>query len=180
MAKKNNVPNPSYEELGYYFIRVGGFFVQNGILMDNETRQPVMYPSYKGPQYIAYPPQANTSPNANVISLDVMRNTKVIEFLFNFWCSKQPYTNEKYIKYSNLYRTEAQPKGFPKSYVKACVCEADGSGESWMVESEMMNNDALAFASIMTQVEELDEEELKKLNKLYDNYVLEAPVYGKF
>ena len=103
MAKKNNAPNPSYEELGYYFIRVGGFFVQNGILMDNESRQPIMYPSYKGPQYIAYPPQANTSPNVNVISLDVMRNTKVIEFLFNFWCSKQPYTNEKYIKYSNLY-----------------------------------------------------------------------------
>ena len=49
-----------------------------------------------------------------------------------------------------------------------------------MVNTEKMNNDALAFASIMTQVEELDEKELVELNKKYDNYVLEAPVYGKF
>ena len=180
MVKSNKAQNnPSFEDLGYYFIRVGGFYVQNGVIMDNESRKPVMYPSYKGPQYIAYPPQNSVSA-INMISLDVMRNTKVVEFLYNFWCSKQPYTNEKLIKFSNLYRTEATANSFPKSYVSACVCNSDGSGESWMITTEKMNNDALAFASIMTQVEELDEEELVELNKKYDNYVLEAPVYGKF
>lgn len=163
-------PHINQRDLAYYFLSVAGFNVINGIVIDGDTKQPILHQTHNGPKYIYYNPDGKIN-TYSMIELDVSKNNKVIETLFNYWCGKQRVFNNYYIKYFNIYHknNNKHSKDMRSEVIIWYKNIVDGNpyGEELKESSGVMANDAMAFSYLITKIEERDINEILTINEFY-------------
>lgn len=165
---KNNEININQHDLVFYFFNIAGFTISNNIVIDNDTRQPI---TYNG-KYITYNPESTTVIGHSMVQLDVTKNNKINEILFNYWSAKQPI-NDRYVRFFNLMHSTNRHSQASEAMIEMMDLDEykQPCGESVRYETPgMMANDVIAFAYLITVIEEADTTDILQLNQQYLNY----------
>ena len=160
--------NINQHDLVFYFFNIAGFTISNNIVIDNDTKQPVIYNG----KYITYNPESTTIVGHSMVQLDVTKNNKINEVLFNYWCAKQAI-NDRYVRFFNLTHSNSRRSQASEAMME--IMELDECkqpcGESVRYETPgMMANDVIAFSYLITIIDEADTKDILALNEQYLKY----------
>lgn len=155
--------------LVYTFFNLAGFTISNNIVIDSDTRQPI---TYNG-KYIYYNPQSTTIIGHSMVQLDLTRNNKINETLFNYWCSKQ-HMFGRYVRFFNVFTSNVKTSQAAEVLME--IMELDDVtrkpiGESERISSDGMRaNETIAFCYVIAKLNGDDLSDVLELDEEYKQY----------
>lgn len=155
--------------LVFTFFNLAGFTLSNNIVIDTDTGQPI---TYNG-KYIYYNPNNDIIIGHSMVQLDLTRNNKVNETLFNYWCAKQ-HLNGKYVRYFNIFNignktSQATEISMEIMDLDHITRQPIGTPEKYTSDGYKANS-VIAFCYVIAQIEDCDLDDVIALNTEYTAY----------
>lgn len=155
--------------LVFTFFNLAGFRLNNNIIIDGDTGHPI---TYNG-KYIYYNPNNDIIIGHSMVQLDLTKNNKINETLFNYWCAKQ-HIHGRYVRYFNIFNTSNKMSQSTEIVME--ISELDpttrqpvGTPEKYTSDGYKANS-VIAFCYVIAQIEDCELDDVMELNTEYTKY----------